>query len=637
MDFLPPYGFMQRPSMAWPPPNADELNIILEKFEKRSESARAQPSATRAMPQTTGELETAIQGFSVEPGATPDANRQNRRDSRINLPTTGPPLTTHVHGKVVEIKDQVQMYTTNQLLSHPLVSPIFQPTLGGLPPLLILTGGGEILRDEQIYIAHKAANPNSYPPSEENLDQYDPTREVISTYPPTYVQLQVWDDLCHIAATLSFTRPAKHMFRSIAQFSAWALSRAQGVDIEIPENHNADAELQNERPDRYDKNGKSPTKPGIHCVGQAGDPLPRFHNHMVRQRVDRNGRIYPLADESSFAALRIPPERVGAVNPDPLHKWMAAKRFWDSLYAREKLQVQEKRIEELLTSIEQFGEDEFPPPSSLAARKGTRSRVPKERRRNRGMTLWSRWASKADIKAMSREGSRRLAPETTTVTAASHSGTRADGSHMQTEERIQKRPLNRTRTVTDRGQANGSQDAVDLNESDTHLNLPTTPTVTSDEHIYPSSFQGDDNVPGPSDSQRSEYRLSGGIMPEINRKELLPNANNEEASTVTIMDAEGVIPPSSGASSSRLDWKTPDEYNLSPQDTPSVYSQDTQGNSGFRKASVPITKSGLGENASGIFKKTASDFESVNLEPSDTEPFPAFPSSSGDPSLASRA
>lgn len=123
------------------------------------------------------------------------------------------------------------MYTTNELLSHPLVSPIMQPTLGGLPPLLVMVGGGEILRDEQIYVAHKCANPSKYLPPESTLD--DKAREQIQQYKPTDVQLQVWDDLCHVAPTLSFTRPAKYMYRSVSQFGAWALARAQKTDIEI--------------------------------------------------------------------------------------------------------------------------------------------------------------------------------------------------------------------------------------------------------------------------------------------------------------------------------------------------------------------------------------------------------------------
>ena len=103
------------------------------------------------------------------------------------------------------------MYTTNELLSHPLVSPILQPTLGGLPPLLIMVGGGEMLRDEQIYLAHKCTDPAQHLPPEELLDEK--ARALIERYKPTDVQLQVWDDLCHVGPTLSFTKPAKYMYR----------------------------------------------------------------------------------------------------------------------------------------------------------------------------------------------------------------------------------------------------------------------------------------------------------------------------------------------------------------------------------------------------------------------------------------
>ncbi len=58
-------------------------------------------------------------------------------------------------------------------------------------------------------------------------------RAQVDLYKPTDVQLQVWDDLCHVAPTLSFTRPAKYMYRSVAQFGAWALARAQGTEIDI--------------------------------------------------------------------------------------------------------------------------------------------------------------------------------------------------------------------------------------------------------------------------------------------------------------------------------------------------------------------------------------------------------------------
>lgn len=48
-------------------------------------------------------------------------------------------------------------------LTHPLVSPILQGSLGNLPPLYIITGNDEVLRDEIIYMAHRAAHPRDYP------------------------------------------------------------------------------------------------------------------------------------------------------------------------------------------------------------------------------------------------------------------------------------------------------------------------------------------------------------------------------------------------------------------------------------------------------------------------------------------
>lgn len=57
--------------------------------------------------------------------------------------------------------------TTNRLahrqLSHPLVSPVLQGSLGNLCPLYIIAGDGEVLRDEVIYLAHRAAHPEDMP------------------------------------------------------------------------------------------------------------------------------------------------------------------------------------------------------------------------------------------------------------------------------------------------------------------------------------------------------------------------------------------------------------------------------------------------------------------------------------------
>jgi acetyl esterase/lipase len=234
LDYVPPYGFQQKPSASWPPPNSDDMLAIEEGLVQslsHNDHSKHHPSEA-----------DAVQGFHVDthPNAgTQNANAASRMNGNVptanTIPGSGRDLSIMIDGQLVEIKDQIQMYASNHLISHPLVSPILQPSLGGLPPLLIQTGGGEMLRDEQIYLAHKAANPTKYPPGDDFLDEspHDHNRNQVNRWKPTDVQLQVWDDLCHVAPTLSFTRPAKYMYRSIAQFGAWALARAQKTEIEI--------------------------------------------------------------------------------------------------------------------------------------------------------------------------------------------------------------------------------------------------------------------------------------------------------------------------------------------------------------------------------------------------------------------
>lgn len=235
LDYIPAHGFHQKPSPAWPPPNSDDMLAIEEGIVKNL------AHKDHALHPQEKE-EDAVQGFHVEPN--PQSNTKNANADTIHniteptantVPGTGGNLSIMIDGKLVEIKDQIQMYASNHLISHPLVSPILQPSLGGLPPLLILTGGGEMLADEQIYLAHKAANPSKYPPGDAFLDEHphEHARDQINKWKPTDVQLQVWDDMCHVGVTLSFTRPAKHMYRSVAQFGAWALARAQKSEIEI--------------------------------------------------------------------------------------------------------------------------------------------------------------------------------------------------------------------------------------------------------------------------------------------------------------------------------------------------------------------------------------------------------------------
>lgn len=419
LDYIPPHGFLHRPSAAWPPPNADDIaEIAMHAVEKVAGDTVPRRASRQFRRQT---IQDAVQGFSVDhspgnlypvanpnnPAGTPGAG--NRPGNTI--PGAGHDLSIMLDGNMVGIKDQIQMYTTNQLISHPLVSPVLTPTLGGLPPLLILTGGGELLRDEQIYLAHKAANPTKYTPGEAYLNEYPEARGLIAKHRPTKVQLQVWDDLCHVAPTLSFTRPAKFMYRSVAQFGAWALSQAQKIEMHISENDNLSIISSGSKTDSeedYKTENKSVThdesakaaQVEAQRVGRAGKELPPFKNHMIRQKVDRHGIIYPLGPASTLPALQVPANEIGVIKPGPVRKWTKAKQVWDSKYAKEKRKVQKRRAKEMARGYQGFDGDEVPPPSALAGRRGLE--MPKEKKKGRswGMSLWSLWGSSHDEKTV---------------------------------------------------------------------------------------------------------------------------------------------------------------------------------------------------------------------------------------------
>ncbi|KAI6866634.1 alpha/beta-hydrolase [Hortaea werneckii] len=399
LDYIPPHGFHHKPSMAWPPPPTDEVKAA------RKTSEQPAPDALE-MPDTSVNVSAQA--------------KQNLAD-RGKVPGTGNNLNIMLDGKEVEMKDQFQMYAPNELLSHPLVSPVTQPSLGGLPPMLIQVGGGELLRDEQVYLAHKAANPRAYPPSDAIMNEYDPRRIHIDHYPPTDVQLQVWEDLCHVPHTLSFTRPAKYMYRSVAQFGAWALAHAQHRAIEIqnddavsiisegPEDGDADANNRDSLRKTASKNSDQHSKGTLDlepagAVGKAGDPLPPFVNHMIRQRVTRHGIIFPLAPESELARLALDPASIGQIKAGPVRKWLAKRKENDVRFANDKRKLQKKRAKELAAGYDDL-QGETPPPTALVTRR-RKGVAPEEKKRGRswGLAMWSGWGSHHDEQTLDREG-----------------------------------------------------------------------------------------------------------------------------------------------------------------------------------------------------------------------------------------
>lgn len=235
-----------------------------------------------------------------------------------------------------------------------------QPTLAGLPPLLVMVGGGELLRDEQIYLAHKCARPEKYGPAWKS--QSEAGRELINIYEPTRVQLQVWDNLCHVAPTLSFSGPAKHMYRSIAQFGSWALDQALFDPISMPISERG-------VPNPHGNKERSHTTNSMFgLIEGAGHPLPPFTDYMIRQRVSQSGVTSPLAPKSELPGCCMPPESIGQLNGKLIALWIAKNDEWKRLYANERAKARKKMVKDITAHLYNYDGDELPPPSALAGR-----------------------------------------------------------------------------------------------------------------------------------------------------------------------------------------------------------------------------------------------------------------------------
>ena len=100
---------MHKPSPLWPPP---------------------EPVTADSHGQTNFDVSTS-------PTSTVDERAQS-----VSVDTGGK--------RTIALDSQVQFYTQNHLLSHPLVSPC-NAYLGGLPPLFFTAGDNEVLRDEIIH------------------------------------------------------------------------------------------------------------------------------------------------------------------------------------------------------------------------------------------------------------------------------------------------------------------------------------------------------------------------------------------------------------------------------------------------------------------------------------------------------
>lgn len=519
-DYIPAYGFRSKPSPVWPPPDSDQI------LAAKKEAATSKGAATSG---DTG------------------ANDEKKQEQGPNYVSAG------IDGELIEVKDQIHMYTTNELLSHPLVSPALQPSLGGLPPLQVVTGGSEMLRDEQIYVAHKAANPTAYPPSDVYLDEYDPNGEILNKYPPTCVQLQVWDNLCHVAPALSFTRPAKYMFRSIAQFGAWALNRAQNPSAERnlqPITSSGESDHPDSSTNRTGSVATAGKEESVGSVGKAGDPLPSFQDSMIRHRVDQRGLLYLLDPPHMFPALQMSPSRVGSFNPVLVKRWLEGKQEWDSKFPKEKQHVQEQRVKELVHEWETSDWKDSPPPSSLAARKSAPGVLPPwGARKSYLMTMWNSWATKHDERIVHREESvgkddRRARTSIDGGVAVPAAG--ATAGEESTQANIAEKKATEPPAATDNQVTSTGPKGIVIDADSANQILAESRAKKSTGDLSMTSDMMSNYQPASPRTHKSSLDRPAGspllVLPDYDNNNKRPN--DENASTKALFHAPGTLPNS---------------------------------------------------------------------------------------------
>ncbi|KAF8609765.1 alpha/beta-hydrolase [Ceratobasidium sp. AG-I] len=423
-DIIPPHGFIHKPSASWPvpaqppsgggraPPSEEddntgtmpvptdtgetsgsrrhhvdensewvqrkrrELEVRSDSGEQSAEGGEGHVSHDNTQPQVDGYSRSGSRLSTVRGTTTPPDERR---------PQPPPPQLIKVPLKPgeppVELRSQIQLYATNERLTHPLVSPALHGSLGGLCPLYIIAGDGEVLRDEIIYAAHRAAHPTSYPLRDELLARGQ-QREVAEKWTQgTPVHLQVHDGMCHVLTVFTFTDQAKLVYRQVASFmkhlttsvsrkhstihQAFPASREQTEDtlnhdtehskqlsgstiLPDREPHPDDTKLvasqitesprvskalnlpKENEPLNVDHSGSGSTDTS---QTQSAEPLLRA------ERVSIRGIVRPL----SSSALKIPEDGVGVVKAAPVKRWLTGQDAWDDKYKRVARGVEKER------------------------------------------------------------------------------------------------------------------------------------------------------------------------------------------------------------------------------------------------------------------------------------------------------
>ncbi|KAJ9478136.1 putative lipase/esterase [Pseudozyma hubeiensis] len=260
-DIIPPYGFIHKPSTLWPI-NATKSMKEGEEGEAKGDEKqprRKVPVGVEKDGETKGDSEPAarkswdggnLSSTSEKPSdaartaPSPPSSTKNGIPPAPDLLWSEPITISRADTtrEAIELREQIQLYATNDQLTHPLCSAVLSGSLGGLPPLYILAGDAEVLRDEIVYLAHRAAHPHRYPLRKDLLDHSARSRENAEKFDsqPTKVHLQIYDQMCHVLTAFAFTSQSRFAYRAVASFVKHVTGAPTDIKNPFPEAQEGD-------------------------------------------------------------------------------------------------------------------------------------------------------------------------------------------------------------------------------------------------------------------------------------------------------------------------------------------------------------------------------------------------------------
>ncbi|KAJ7498735.1 Alpha/Beta hydrolase protein [Mycena latifolia] len=353
-DIIPQHGFLAKPSTLWPvdPLPRGEGRVVPSKNDPPPEPGHAdqlKPTKARVeeefvpeddQNQTRRETSTSESRSSSADMADSDDYDVDHWEPRAPKVQMNDP-----NALPLELKSQIQLYATTEQLTHPLVSPILQGSLGDLPPLYILAGNDEVLRDEIVYIAHRAAYPDQYPTRKGALREARRQQDNVQNFTrPTKVHLQVFDDMCHVLTVFTFTESAKHAYRSIAEFVKHVTDHDEDYLAQhpFPEPHRSDSAANTVAPEApFTQNNSSSshqTKVDVARDEKVTEKTSTSENaddkRMIRQRVDIQGVPRPMEPREEMPVLALKPAQIGIIKEAPTIKWLKGQEEWDKKYKK---------------------------------------------------------------------------------------------------------------------------------------------------------------------------------------------------------------------------------------------------------------------------------------------------------------